>query len=261
MRLLFLKTRVQLLLLALIISASSFITAQDNIAVDVKRNFPIGLRVGLHNDFFSNTSENDFIEYEYKDRVTFTAGFEFELLKKKRFLFTAGLFIKNISQVRSYNFTAEQLGRDRGLQREFFNAPYWTYHLPMEVLYELRKSFKTPLFIKAGLEFQYYGYTSGRYRQPFLIVNDITRIIGEYEEYQSPITFGMNAGLAGDIYLKDDSKFRWALTGHYHFQTMEEILITSTNLTVPGATSTHKWTGHYVNISLTFFPKKGFISF
>ncbi len=76
-----------------------------------------------------------------------------------------------------------------------------------------------------------------------------------------PLAFGINAGIAGDIYLNYYSKFRLALTGHYHFQTMEIIYITSTNLNAADRTSTHKWTGNYLNLSLTYFPHEGFLDF
>ncbi|WP_169711557.1 porin family protein [Nonlabens spongiae] len=253
----------QIIILALMLSASMICYCQnDNKNSNLPpKTFPIGLRVGLHNDFFSNTNENDFIELEYKDRLTFIAGFDVELFRTRQWLFTTGFFVKNISQSKSYNITADQLGRERGTNAEFIESPYWTYHLPVEALYRFNKSTKHPLYFKGGLELQHYGYTPGRYRHPFLSVNGIPRTIGEYEEYQSPFTFGANLGLAGDIYLNDNSKFRIALTGHYHFQTMEETFITTTNLAVPGATSKHEWTGHYINLSLTYFPKKGFIRF
>ncbi|WP_405378700.1 hypothetical protein [Nonlabens sp. Asnod3-A02] len=257
------KININLLLLALILGASNFIIAQD---VDKDNEliptFPVGLRIGAHNDFFSNTSENDILGLKFTDRVTLIGGFDVEVLRKKRWIITTGFFIKNIGHRYEYTLTPELINISRSVSRNLTQSPYWTYHLPIEALYRINKNSKLPFFIKTGLEIQHYGYTKGRYENPILSVNNEVILSNNYEEHQSPFTFGINAGVAGDIYLKDYSKFRLALTGHYHFQKMDINRITSTNVNgFPDATSTHRWTGNYVNLSLTYFPREGFLDF
>jgi hypothetical protein len=262
MKTLSLKIKNTILLLALMISASNLNYSQtDNDLKELIPSFPVGLRIGMHNDFFSNTNENEFIDFKYENRFTFIAGIDIEIIRKMRWIVTASVFVKNISQEYSYTLTPEQLGLNFGFTRNSISSPYWTYHLPIETLYRFNKSEQHPLFFKAGLELQHYGYTSGSYKHPILGVDNITRLTADYEEYQSPFTFGINGGIAGDIYLEDYSKFRIALTGHLHFQTMEVTRIISTNLNAPERTSTHKWTGHYLNLSLTYFPHEGFLDF
>ncbi|WP_339684900.1 hypothetical protein [uncultured Nonlabens sp.] len=257
------KIKITILLLALTLSASNFINSQENNETSPPiPTFPVGLRIGAHNDFFSNTSENDFIGFGFENRFTFIAGFDVEVLRRQKWILTAGFFVKNIAQKYNYTFTPEQLDIGVGFTGGLTDSPYWTYHLPIEFLYRFNKNLNRPLFIKAGVEIQHYGYTPGSYEQPVLRIDNQTILTNSYEEFQSPLTFGVNLGIAGDIYLKDYSKFRLALTSHYHFQKMDINRITSTNIIgSTDATSTHRWTGNYLNISLTYFPHEGFLDF
>ncbi len=55
------------LLLALLISASNLNYGQtDNDLKELIPSFPVGLRIGAHNDIFSNTDENEFIDSTMK---------------------------------------------------------------------------------------------------------------------------------------------------------------------------------------------------
>jgi hypothetical protein len=258
-----LKIKTTILLLALILSASNFIDAQESdSSTQLIPSFPVGLRIGAHNDFFSNTSENDFIGLGFENRFTFIAGFDVEVIRKQRWILTAGVFVKNIAHKYNYAFTADQLDIGIGFSDGLTQSPHWTYHLPIEFLYRFNKNLNRPLFFKAGVEIQHYGYTPGSYEHPILRIDNQTILSNSYEEFQSPFTFGVNLGIAGDMYLKDYSKFRLALTGHYHFQKMDIKRITSTNIIgSPDATSTHRWTGNYLNLSLTYFPHEGFLDF
>ncbi|WP_431472607.1 hypothetical protein I5168_05105 [Nonlabens sp. SCSIO 43208] len=259
MKQLLLKKDNYYMLLVLFFSTSSFLFSQEN---DQEiRSFPVGLRIGVHYDFFSNTNENASIGLNYSNRLTLIGGFDIEVMRRKRWLLTTGFYIKNISLKRNYNIRSTQLGENFAIEESFWQSPYWTYHLPIEILIKMKSPMRSPLYLKAGLELQYYGYTSGRYQSNYLRLRNNPLLIGDYQDYPSPITFGLNLGFAKDLYLKDRSKFRFAASGHYHFQYIYVTKITSTNLTIPEATSTHRWTGHYLNFSLTYFPKSGFLKF
>ncbi|PQJ31774.1 hypothetical protein BST92_07475 [Nonlabens arenilitoris] len=242
-------------ILALIfINASIFITKAQR-AKD-KQSFPLGIMIGAHSVDWSNTNENSAIQLEYQDRISSTFGLKYQFYNYKNLEFYTGFKVRLSSSSLYYKIDSEDLGVNLNFNRYVIFSPYWTYHLPLEVEYPIYQRDKFRIQAKLGYELQYYGITTGSDTRVALSVDNIPRLVAENREHQSFITSGINIGLGFDFYTEKYARYRIDLIYHNHFQTLEKEKITTQNLNIsPNTTSTHRWTGNYLGLELSYFPR------
>lgn len=242
------------ILALVLINASIFISKAQR--EKSKQSFPLGIMIGAHSVSWSNTDENAAIQLEYVDRISPTFGLKYQFYTYNNFEFNAGFKVRLSSSSLYYKIDSDDLGVNLNINEFDIFSPYWTYHLPLEIEYPIFQRDKFRIQGRLGYEFQYYGITTGSDTRVALGVDNIDRLIITDREHQNFITGGINLGLGFDFYTEKYSRYRIDLTYHNHFQTLEKKIITSVNLNVsPNVTSTHRWTGDYFGLELSYFPR------
>jgi len=242
-------------MLVLIISTSFYGFSQVENLSRQKNKF--GLTLSLDEVTFSNTP-NSSIYYNRDNRTVASAGFKYNFRQMKSLPnanISVGLKIRHLTFQTEYRINADDLDLNSDFSSIRQDSPYWTYHLPINLDYVLAKTKNSEFYATAGLEFQFYGITEGTETFNQLSVREIPIIINTVSEHQSPLTYGLNAGIGFNLYTNRGSMYQIGAQYHYHFQTMERSTITATNLAFSDtAKSEHNWRNNSFGLTFSYFP-------
>lgn len=242
--------------LLLLILSSSILSFSQNDSLPRQKN-KFGLTIALDRVTFSNTP-NASIYYNRDDRTVTSIGLKYNF-RQMKFLSNAnlsvGLKIRHLTFQTEYRINADDLDLGNDLIEIIQDAPYWTYHLPINFDYVLSKSKNSELYTTVGVEFQFYGITEGEETFNQLSVREIPIIIKTVSEHQNPLTYGLNAGVGFNLYTNRGSMYQIGAQYHYHFQTIERSTIIATNLAFSQtASSKHNWRNNSFGLTFSYFP-------
>lgn len=243
------------LALLLVLGSSALCYAQSDNIIRQKNKF--GLTIALDEVTFSNTP-NASIFYNRDDRTVASVGLKYNFKQIKTLPnanISIGLKIRHLTYQTEFRINADDLDLSTDLINILQDAPYWTYHLPVQLDYVLQSRKNREIYLTGGFELQLYGVTEGSETFDMLTVRSVPIIINTVKEHSNPLTYGLNIGAGFNFYTNRGSMYQLSLQYHYHFQTMERSTITVTNLQFsPDATSSHNWRNNSLGINFTYFP-------
>jgi hypothetical protein len=218
----------------------------------------LGIYIGVQSLQWNNTN-NASISYSMSSGLTPTLGFDYNFYQKGRFNFKAGFFVRNHKVVTETFISADELSDNRIYRTNNRDSPYWNYHLPISLEYNINIADNLYLSLGTGYELMLYSVTPRLGEFVELGIGPTPIIVTNEYESSNSLTSGVNftTGFYYDlenILVKLDAKF------HLHFgQNIITREINVQNLEIStDASSVHSWNGNYLSLNFTIIPKKWF---